>query len=225
MKSLLKEAFKTSLPVMAAYWFIGMGYGLYAHGAGAAWWFPLATAAFVYTGSVEFLLAAAATGAFSAVDTFAMAFLVGARHIFYSVAMLERFAGVPWRKRFFMIYLLSDETFAVTLPKPAAMPGFATFQLAVSAMDWTYWVTGTLAGVLLAGFLDPSLLKGADFIMTAMFAAIFAENWCNERNHSASCIGLAAGLGALVLFGADAFMIPAMLAILALLAAARRHLP
>lgn len=41
-----------------------------------------------------------------------MAFMVGARHLFYGISMLDRYRGAGWRKPM-LIYWLSDETFAV----------------------------------------------------------------------------------------------------------------
>ena len=50
--------------------------------------------------------------------------------------------------------------------------------------------------------------------MTAMFVVIFLEQWLKERDHTSALVGLAASTVCLVLFGAEDFIIPAMLAIL-----------
>lgn len=220
----LKSAFSTTLPIMAAYWLIGLGYGLYATRLGLAWWFPAVTAMLVFSGSVEFILASMMLGAFAPAAVFGMAFLVGARHLFYGVSMLDRFRGAGWRKPF-MIALLTDETFAVTyrcqIPEGVDKHDF---QLAVSVLDWLYWLTGTLAGVALANMLKRFDLSGVEFIMTAMFTAIYAENWRSEERHAGSIIGVAASVLALVIFGAQNFMIPAMGMILVALVLLRREL-
>ena len=71
----VRAAFPLTLPILAAYWLIGLGYGLYATRLGLAWWFPLVTAAIVFSGSVEFILATMFLGAFHPIATFTMAFL------------------------------------------------------------------------------------------------------------------------------------------------------
>ncbi len=221
---LLRAAFKLSLPVFAAYWLIGLGYGIVATQLGLGWWFPIVTAAFVYSGSVEFILASMVLGAFRPVAVFVMAFLVGARHLFYGVAMLDRFKGAGWRK-FFMIYLLTDETFAVTFSNHAPSKFSPhTFQLTVSVLVWSYWVTGTAMGTFFAHIFSHVNLAGIEFIMTAMFAAIFAENWRKEACHAGSLIGLGVAFIALVVFGAEDFMLPAMGGILAALTLLRKKL-
>ncbi len=221
---LLRAAVKLTLPVFAAYWLIGFGYGVFATHLQLAWWFPLVTAALVYSGSVEFILASLMLGAFRPLAVFVMAFLVGARHLFYGISMLDRFKGAGWRK-FFMIYMLTDETFAVTFanPVPSGLDPHR-FQLVVSVLVWLYWLTGTAMGTFLAHVCPAVDLPGMEFIMTAMFAAIFAENWRTEKSHAGSRIGLAVSFVALLLFGAEDFMLPAMGGILIVLTLLRRKL-
>lgn len=60
--------------------------------------------------------------------------------------------------------------------------------------------------------------------MTAMFVVIFLEQWMKEKNHTSSLMGLGISLMCLIAFGADNFIIPAMLAILGMLTLFRRPL-
>ena len=53
--------------------------------------------------------------------------------------------------------------------------------------------------------------------MTAMFAVIFLEQWLKETDHTSSLTGLALSVICLVIFGADGFILPAMVSILAAL--------
>lgn len=220
----VKAAFPLTLPILAAYWLIGLGYGLYTTQLGLAWWFPLVTAAFVFSGSVEFILATMILGAFSPISAFTMALLVGSRHLFYGISMLDRFKGAGWRK-FFNIFLLADETFALTF-HATPPPGIDRhdFQLAVSVLDWSYWLSGVAVGVFAAHLLANVDVRGIEFIMTAMFAAIFAENWRVEARHAGSILGIVLPTLAVILFGPENFMVPAMVAILVVLTLLRRKL-
>lgn len=67
-------------------------------------------------------------------------------------------------------------------------------------------------------------LAGVEFIMTAMFAAIFAENWRTERRHAGSLVGLVISPLALFACGAESFMLPVMGGILLALTFLRRKL-
>ena len=64
--------------------------------------------------------------------------------------------------------------------------------------------------------------EGLEFVMTAMFVVIFIEQWLKEKNHTAALLGLGLSLLFLIAFGADGFILPAMLAILGVLTLLRR---
>ena len=109
---LLSAAFKLSAPILAASWLIGLGYGFFATRLRLGAWFPVLTAAFVYSGSVEFILASMFVGAFNPLAVFLMAFLVGARHLFYGLSMLERFRGAGALKPLMIALLTGDRLVA-----------------------------------------------------------------------------------------------------------------
>ena len=57
-----------------------------------------------------------------------------------------------------------------------------------------------------------------------MFVVIFLEQWLKEKRHTSALLGLGLSLICLIAFGADGFIIPAMLAILGVLTLIRRPL-
>lgn len=66
--------------------------------------------------------------------------------------------------------------------------------------------------------------EGLDFVMTAMFVVIFVEQWLKGNRHISEWVGLAASVGRLLIFGANSFLIPTMICILAALTALRKLL-
>ena len=60
--------------------------------------------------------------------------------------------------------------------------------------------------------------------MTAMFAVIFLEQWLKDKNHTSAVLGLGLSLLFLAAFGAENFIVPAMLAILGVLTLLRKPL-
>ena len=121
-----------------------------------------------------------------------------------------------------MIFGLTDESFSVNcvtdLPEGVERSWFMFF---VTLLDHSYWVIGTTLGGIF-GSLVHFNTEGLDFAMTALFVVIFLEQWKKDKNHLSAILGLALPVACLLIFGADSFMIPAMLAILAGLAAVRR---
>jgi 4-azaleucine resistance transporter AzlC len=53
--------------------------------------------------------------------------------------------------------------------------------------------------------------------MTALFVCVFVDQWLKEKRHAPALIGVLASVGALLIFGKDAFLIPAMAVIITLL--------
>ena len=218
----LRHAFRASLPIMAGYGFLGVTYGIYMHELGFSFVYPMLLAVTVYAGSAEFLLGNMLLGSFRPIQAFLMVLMINARHLFYGLSMLDRYNGLGWKK-FFLIFGMSDETFALT--SSAKIPEGADrgwFLLWITWLDEAYWV----AGATLGGIIGPYLkfdLKGLDFVLTAMFAAIFADNWLREENHMGSMAGLFVSAFCLLLFGADNFIIPSMAVILLLLTIYRKR--
>lgn len=218
-----RAALPVTLPVLAAYGFIGFSYGIYMSSLGFAAWVPFVLALVIYGGSLEFLMGAFLLSPFAPLPVFLVSLMVQGRHLFYGIAMLDRFKGTGWKKPY-LIYALTDETFAVTYT--ARVPEGVNpkwHQFWVSLLNQSYWAFAALIGGLVGGSL-PFDLTGIDFVMTAMFLCIFLDQAFKETKHYTALIGFVASIGALLVFGADAFMIPAMVGIVVLLMLFRKPL-
>ena len=219
----LRAAFPHTVPILTGFLFLGMTYGVYMASLGFSWIYPTLMALTIYAGSMEFVTANMLLGAFNPLQAFAMTLMVNARHLFYGLAMLDRFRGLGWKK-LYLIFGMCDETFSVTCsvraPEGVDEGWFMTF---VTLLDQLYWVLGAALGGL-CGTLLTLNTEGLDFVMTAMFVVIFLENWLKEENHTSSLLGLGLPLVCLVLFGAQSFILPSMAAILLALTALRGRL-
>lgn len=219
----LRHAFRASLPIMAGYGFLGVTYGIYMHELGFSFVYPMLLAVTVYAGSAEFLLGNMLLGSFHPIQAFLMVLMINARHLFYGLSMLDRYKGLGWKK-FFLVFGMSDETFALT--SSAKIPEGADkgwFLLWITWLDETYWVVGATLGGIIGPYLKFDL-RGLDFVLTAMFTAIFADNWLREKNHTSSMSGLFISAFCLLLFGADNFIIPSMAVMLVFLTLYRKRI-
>ena len=149
--------------------------------------------------------------------------MVNARHLFYGISMLDKFRGLGWKK-LYLIYGMCDESFSINYT--AQIPGDVDqgwFMFFVTLFNHLYWFSGaTLGGIF--GSLIRFNTEGLDFVMTAMFVVIFVEQWLKEKRHTSAIIGIGVSLVCRIAFGSDAFIIPAMLGILAVLTLLRRPL-
>lgn len=213
-----RAAAPLTIPVMTGYLFLGMTYGILMVTSGFPIFYPILTAVIVYTGSMEFLLVSILLSPFHPLACFMTALMVGARHLFYGISMLDRYKGTGWKK-FYLIYTTSDETFAVNYS--AQIPDGIDrgwFYFAVSLLDQLYWVAGTALGAFFGSRITFNT-RGLDFVMTAMFVTIFMNQWLKDkkRGHLSEIIGVLGSLLCLLIFGPDRFIIPAMAVILAAL--------
>ena len=62
------------------------------------------------------------------------------------------------------------------------------------------------------GQIIPFDMEGIDFCMTALFVTIFIDQWEKARTHTPALAGLCVAVLALAIFGANGFMLPALLA-------------
>ena len=219
----LKAAFPYTIPIFAGFTFLGMTYGIYMNVSGFSFWYPMLMSMTIFAGSMEFVAVNLLLGAFNPVQALAMTLMLNARHLFYGIAMLDKYRGTGLKK-IYLIFGMCDESFSIncTAQVPEGVDK-GLFMFFVTLLNQLYWVCGaTMGGIF--GSLIHFNTEGLDFVMTAMFVVIFLEQWLKEKHHAASWIGLLASVVCLVCFGADSFLIPTMAAILLTLLLCRRKL-
>ena len=211
-----KTAFPYTIPIFAGFWFLGLTYGIYMNVSGFSFWYPMLMSLTIFAGSIEFVTVNLLLGAFNPIQALAITLMINARHLFYGISMLDRYRGTGWKKPY-LIFGMCDESFSINcsaqIPEGVDRGWFMFF---VTLFNHLYWFTGSTLGGIFGSFLSFNT-KGLDFVMTAMFVVIFLENWLNEQEHTSSLLGLGISLICLLAFGAERFLIPAMLGILAVL--------
>lgn len=219
----LKAAFPHTVPIMAGFCFLGITYGIYMNVSGFSFIYPCVMSFAIFAGSMEFVTANMLLGSFNPIQAFVLTIMINARHLFYGISMLDNFKGTGLKK-IYLIFGMCDETFSLNCS--AEIPenvDKGLFMFYVTLLNQFYWVfSATLGGIL--GTLIKYNTKGLDFAMTAMFAVILLEQLLKEKNHTSSILGLLISTLCLVLFGADNFIIPSMIAIIAALTIARKPL-
>jgi 4-azaleucine resistance transporter AzlC len=205
-----KEAFVKTLPVMAGYVVLGIGFGILLRGEGFGVWYALAMSVFIYAGSMQYVGVGLLAGGASVLSTMLTTVMVNARHLFYSISMIESYKEAGKYKPY-MVFALTDETYSLLCDgKVPDGVNANRYRFLVSLFNHCYWVTGCVLGSLLGAVL-PFSTAGIEFSMTALFIASFTEQWLNTRDHVPALTGLLSTLLCLVLFGPDQFLIPAML--------------
>ena len=207
-----KYAFVRSLPIMAGYIVLGLGFGvlLQSKGYGVGW--ALAMGGLIYAGSMQYVAIDLLAGSASLISAALMTLMVNARHLFYGISMLERYKDTGAAKPY-LIFALTDETYSVVcsgdVPDGVDRKKYYFW---VSLLDQFYWVVGCVAGALLGSVL-PFDTTGIDFSMTALFLVVMVEQWRSTRDHTPALVGLGVSLVCLLIFGSSNFLIPSMIGI------------
>ncbi len=217
----LKAAFPHTIPIFAGFWFLGMAYGIYMKVSGFSFLYPLIMSIAIFGGSLEFVCVEMLLSPFAPLQVFIMALLIQARHLFYGLSMLDKYKGTGFKK-WYLIFGLCDESFSINYTaEPPEGVDKGWFMFFVTLLDQIYWVTGATMGAFLGGLIKFST-DGISFILTAMFIVIFLEQWLKEKHHYSAYFGLLISVVCLIIFGADSFMIPTMVLVVASLALLRK---
>lgn len=208
----ISYSFRASLPVMAGYVVLGMGFGLLLSEKGYAWYWALFMSIAIFAGSMQYVAIDLLSGGATLIAAAIMTIMVNIRHIFYGITMLDEYKKTGPEKPY-LIFALSDETFSLVcspnLPDQVSKRGY---YLCVSFLNQCYWVIGSVVGAVIGNtFTFQS--AGVDFSMTALFVVIFVEQWESQKNHLPAISGVMISLICLLIFGASDFLIPSMVCI------------
>lgn len=219
----LKYAFKRSIPVMAGYLVLGMGFGilLETKGYGVGWAFLMSL--LIYAGSMQYVTIDLLTGGATLIAAALMTVMVNARHLFYGISMIERYRDTsPYKP--YLIFGLTDETYSLVCSGdvPDGVDEKKYF-FWLTLLNQCYWILGSVAGSLIGSLLTFNT-AGIEFSMTALFLVVFVEQWKGTDNHISAITGVGAALICLLIFGADNFIIPTMIAITVILTLLRSKL-
>lgn len=220
---LLKTAVIKTIPVMMGYIVLGIGFGILFEKNGYGFWWAVAMSIFIFAGSMQYVTVGLITGGASLISTALTTLMVNARHLFYGVSMVNKYKGTGWKKPYLM-FGLTDETYSLVCSgdfPEGEDPHWYCFL--VTLCDHCYWIIGTAIGSLLGSAITFNT-AGIDFAMTALFVTIFVEQWLTTKEHRPALIGIGASVICLLVFGQEAFLIPAMILITVLLTVCRRIL-
>lgn len=218
---LIKVAFLKSLPVMAGYIVLGIGFGILLKKAGYGLFWSFLMSFTIYAGSMQYVGVSLLTSGASLLSTALTTLVVNARHLFYGVSMIDKYKDAGGKKPY-LIFSLTDETYSLLCtgeyPEGADKNWYYFW---VSLYNQSYWVLGSVLGSIL-GTVIAFDTAGIEFSMTALFVTVFVEQWLSTKNHLPAIAGLTCSIVCLLLFGAESFLIPTMISITIVLLLCRK---
>ena len=116
-KKTVKRAFIASLPIMAGYVVLGMGFGVLLNKAGYSCLWAVLICVTVFSGTMQYVGVDLLASGASVLQAALMTLMVNARHLFYGISMLERYKDMGWRK-WYAFFGLTDETYSIVCSDP-----------------------------------------------------------------------------------------------------------
>lgn len=213
MKKVLKKAFLSSIPVLTGYLVLGFGFGIILKSYNYGILIAFVMSFLIYAGSMQYVAIGLMTGGASLLTVALTTLMVNARHLFYGISMLEKYKNVGKRKPY-LIFSLTDETYSLVCSdnKEIEDKYKKDYYLFVSIFNHSYWIIGTIIGVLIGTFINFNS-EGIDFALTALFITVFLEQWLSSKNHKPALIGVIVSIICLIVFGKNGFLIPTMIVI------------
>lgn len=210
-----RKALMDSLPVMVAYIFLGIGYGMLMEQHGHSLLLTTSISLFTFAGSAQFALIGFLSAGITPYAIFFLILIINARHIFYGISMNQEYKTMgKWK--WYLYLSLTDETFTI-LKTNDHQEGIdrKKYLLFLSSLNQFYWVLGSVLGHLL-GSLIPFEIKGLEFILSALFLSAFVLQIKKKNNRVAGAIGMVVSIVCLWLFQEN-FVAFAMIGIVSLL--------
>lgn len=215
-KETVKQAFIKTIPVMAGYLVLGIGFGVLLAKIGYGPLYAILMSVTIYAGSMQYVAVSLIDSAASLISVVITTLLVNGRHLFYGLSMLEKYQNI--KRKPYLIFGMTDETYSLLCQEESKDEDYYFY---ITIFNHCYWVIGGLIGNLI-GTLIPFNSAGIEFSMTALFVAIVVEQWLTTKDHLPAILGLICAVVCLVIFGPEHFLIPAMLAIMVLLIVVRK---
>ncbi len=209
---LLSAAVHHTLPVLMGYLSIGLVFGWMMSAAGFIPLWSVAMSMVVYAGSGQYLGVDLLSNASPLADVAFFTFIINFRHLVYGLSMLSKFHYITGWRKLYMIFALTDETYALLAgAHPPKEVKEQDFYFVISLLDQLYWIAGTLIGAV-AGAIITINTEGIDFAMTALFLVIAVEQWLSGKQHLPALLGIIGPLACLFTWGPEGgrFLIPAL---------------
>ncbi|MBF1800476.1 AzlC family ABC transporter permease [Alloalcanivorax profundimaris] len=217
-----RHALSLTTPVMLGYVPLGIAFGVLCVQMGHAWWLAPLMSVAIYSGASQFLLLSLLAAGASLTEIGVAIFLLSARHLFYGLSLVGRFRGSGARKPY-LVYALTDETYSLLSSREETRDPAVAFRISLLNQGW--WLLGSLLGAL-AGSLLSFDSTGMEFALTALFIVLTLELMATVKRMAPFAIGLACGLGALLLLPQRHMLLAAIgAACLVLLLDYRRRAP
>jgi 4-azaleucine resistance transporter AzlC len=194
---------------MMGYTVLGFAFGLLITSMEHPWYIALLMSLIIYAGALQFLAVGFFSSKLGMFDIFISSFFVNVRQSFYGLSLLKKFKKSGILKPY-LIFALTDETYALlTSVKEDPTLKKHYYYLYLSLLNQSYWVMGTLLGVLLGSHITLDT-QGLEFSLTALFVVLAIEQYKQRKNYLPFLLGSLASLISFLIVPMDSMLLCAI---------------
>ncbi len=170
MKDEIKSALRAGVPIFIGYFPAAIAFGILAKGCEITLLECILFSAVVFAGASQFIALNLVMTGMGFPGIILTTLLVNFRHFLMSAYLSTRVGKMAKRYKFLMAFGVTDEVFSVLSFKRGTLSKTYVYILQLSA--YSGWVSGTIAGYILGGFLPDVLTKSMGVALYALLLAI-----------------------------------------------------
>jgi len=166
-----------ALPVALSVFAYGMVYGLLTREAGLSFLEATLSSGIIFAGSSQFVALDMWAHPLPITALIFTTFIVNLRHVLMSASLTPWLHPLPRRHRYPLLFLLADESWALTYGAVHKGKADMGFLLGAGVMIWCAWMGATITGRMVGALIPHPEAFGLDFAFTAVFLALLAGLW------------------------------------------------
>lgn len=169
----LQQGIKDSIPIILGYLPLGFAFGVLANEAGMSILQATTMSVLCFTGAGQYV-AIGIVQAGGAIFTIIMAnILLNLRYSLFSTSLVPYLKGhVPTALGSLLSYGLTDETYAVAMNRYQEHAPTASYMAGLNLSAHLGWISSTLLGAVLGGYIGNTDRFGLDFALPAMYTCL-----------------------------------------------------
>jgi len=187
----IQYAVKASIPIFIGYIPAAMAFGILSKGAGISLLECFLFSAMVFAGASQFIALNLLLTGMGPGGVILTTLLVNFRHFLMSASLASRVDDITRRFHFLFAFGVTDEVFSVLSFKEGKLSKSLILILQFSA--YSAWVSGTIVGYVLGGFMPEALTNSMGIALYALLLAILLP----EMKKSTKSLILAISAGVL----------------------------
>jgi len=182
VKSEFVRGATANLPMAASVAAYGSVLGVLAAQKGLNWLDLMFMNSAVFAGSAQFVMVDMWTHPLPIVEMALAVLVINLRYLLIGASLEPLFAGRTLWCKIFMMHLVADENWAITMAEQRRGKASVAFLFGGGVTIYLSWSCGTLAGMLGGGFIAHPEVFALDFAFTAVFTALAVGLWQGKKD-------------------------------------------